>query len=167
MERIATIALLVLSAAGLYILKTDQMVRLQAESDAVALTAAEDAEAAAAAAAAAEAAKIYFVVPHDSDGRTRSIDLVLDGSASADSDLDGIGFDWKITDGPQALITAIDSGRATVRVEPGEYTFVLSVSDTYGSTSTASNIVTVENEPNDSPSAEFDVYLPPPPPPKD
>jgi hypothetical protein len=161
MERIATIALLAATAAGLYLLKTDQLSRIQASETEAAVAA--DAEMAAEAAAfeALEASKIRFAVPHDADGRTRSIDLLLDGSASADADLDGLHFNWKVTDGPQTLITALDSGRASVRVEPGEYTFVLSVSDTYGSTTTAESTVVIDDEPNGAPTAEISVSLAP------
>ena len=159
MDRIATIVLLAVCAAGLFQLKTNQMDNLEAaQTEALALA---DAESAADAATLLEieSAKLRFAVPHDADGRTRSIDLILDGSASADNDLDGLHFNWKVTDGPQTLITALDSGRASVRVEPGDYTFVLSVSDTYGSTTTAESTVVVGDEPNTPPSAEISVSL--------
>jgi hypothetical protein len=90
MERIATIALLAATAAGLYLLKTDQLSRIQASETEAAIAA--DAEMAA---------------------------------------------------------------------EAGEYTFVLSVSDTYGSTTTAESTVVIDDEPNGAPTAEISVSLAP------
>jgi 5-hydroxyisourate hydrolase-like protein (transthyretin family) len=88
MERIATIALLAASAAGLYLLKTDQLSRIQASETEAAIAA--DAEMAA---------------------------------------------------------------------EAGKYTFVLSVSDTYGSTTTAESTVVIDDELNGAPTAKISVSL--------
>ena len=159
MERNITIALLVVSAAGIGFLKMEQLERRSgADHSATELATALAADAADAEEL-AEAAKMRFTIPHDSDSTTDSIDILLDGSESDDADYDSIYYHWAEVSASGGMPTMLDSGRASVSVGPGEYAFELTVTDAYGSSTTAYKVVVVQEEPNEAPSASLDVYL--------
>ena len=160
MEKIITIVALVLSIAGLGYLKSEQLKRMAAEQEAAAAMAAELAAQmeAEAAAAAAEAAKIRFTLPHDSDPGTAAIDLVLDGSSSSDLETDSISYRWEQIGGDAVNLEASDLGTTSFTATSGEYTFRLTVTDTYGDASTGEATVAVMPEPNSPPNPAIRVF---------
>ena len=155
MERIATILLLVASAAGLGYGYMDAVERQNVQDAADAVAAQELADSLAA--AAVEAAKAKFVIPHDSDANTTAIVVALDGSGSSDADGDDISYSWSLVSGDTEL-TSDSSNVTRFTAEPGEYTIQLTVTDVYGSFSSEEKTVAVSTEPNTAPDAVLDVY---------
>lgn len=155
MERIITIACLVLSAAGLAYLKSNQMERM--EADRLAQAEADAAAAAAAEAAEADAAKFHFVIPHDSDAASDSIRIIMTGDRSGDPDADGIDFYWEQTGGNSLVLDSDTDSMTSFSATNGEYSFRLTVTDSYGQTASDEATVKIHAEPNAGPSAQIDV----------
>ena len=159
MERIATIVLLVASVAALGYLKMEQL-DLYASNAEIAATAAVE-SAAADAAELVEAAKIRFTIPHDRDVNTTDITVALDGSESFDAEGDSLSYSWTQTSGDDVYLRYAedaDGNTTNFRASPGEYTFKLTVSDAYGSTTTGETTVSVAEEPNLPPEVVVKVY---------
>ena len=159
MERIATIVLLVASVAALGYLKMEQL-DLYASNAEIAATAAVE-SAAADAAELVEAAKIRFTIPHDRDVNTTDITVALDGSESFDAEGDSISYSWTQTSGNDVYLRYAedaDGNTTNFRASPGEYTFKLTVSDAYGSSTTGETTVSVAEEPNLPPEVVVKVY---------
>ena len=156
MEKQITAVALVLSVAGLGYLKAQQMERMEAQAErdaAAAVIAAEEA-----AEAHDEANRVQFEVPHDRDASTSDVDIVLDGMASYDADMDSISFSWVQTEGPDVALSEDESGRSSFRAAPGKYTFELTVTDVYGAASSKEARVNVMSEPNTAPEVHMSVY---------
>jgi len=156
MEKQITAVALVLSVAGLGYLKAQQMERMEAQAErdaAAAVIAAEEA-----AEAHDEANRVQFEVPHDRDASTSDVDIVLDGMASYDADMDSISFSWVQTEGPDVALSEDESGRSSFRAAPGKYTFELTVTDVYGAASSKEARVNVTSEPNTAPEVHMSVY---------
>ena len=156
MEKQITAVALVLSVAGLGYLKAQQMERMEAKAErdaAAAVIAAEEA-----AEAHDEANRVQFEVPHDRDASTSDVDIVLDGMASYDADMDSISFSWVQTEGPDVALSEDESGRSSFRAAPGKYTFELTVTDAYGAASSKEARVNVTSEPNTAPEVHMSVY---------
>ena len=156
MEKQITAAALVLSVAGLGFLKAQQMERMEAQAErdaAAAVIAAEEA-----AEAHDELNRVQFEVPHDRDASTSDVDIVLDGMASYDADMDSISFSWVQTEGPDVALSEDESGRSSFRATPGKYTFELTVTDAYGAASSKEARVNVTSEPNTAPEVHMSVY---------
>ena len=160
MERIASIMLLAICLVGTGYLYMENVDRIAADEAAAVAVAEEAATAAAAAAAAAEveAAKIKFTIPHDKDAFTTDITVSLDGSGSFDSEGDSLSFYWDQTSGDLVYLESADNNTTTFRANPGEYTFKLTVSDSYGSSSSENTTVSVAQEPNSPPEVVVKVY---------
>jgi hypothetical protein len=159
MERIATIVLLVASVAAVGYLKMEQL-DLRASNNEIAAVEAAEADAAAAAEL-VEAAKIRFTIPHDRDVNTTDITVALDGSESFDAEGDSLSYSWTQTSGNDVYLQYADDadGNTTnFRASPGEYTFKLTVSDAYGSSSSGETTVSVAEEPNSPPEIVVKVY---------
>lgn len=159
MERIATIVLLVASVAALGYLKMEQLDLRAANAEIAAALAAEAAEADAA--ELVEAAKIRFTIPHDRDVNTTDITVALDGSESFDVEGDSLSYSWTQISGNDVYLQYADDadGNTTnFRASPGEYTFKLTVSDAYGSSSSGETTVSVAEEPNSPPEVIVKVY---------
>ena len=159
MERIATIVLLVASVAAVGYLKMEQL-DLRASNNEIAAVEAAEADAAAAAEL-VEAAKIRFTIPHDRDVNTTDITVGLDGSESFDAEGDSLSYSWTQTSGNDVYLQYADDadGNTTnFRASPGEYTFKLTVSDAYGSSSSGETTVSVAEEPNSPPEIVVKVY---------
>ena len=159
MERIATIVLLVASVAALGYLKMEQL-DLYASNAEIAATAAVE-SAATDAAELVEAAKIRFTIPHDRDVNTTDITVALDGSESFDAEGDSLSYSWTQTSGNDVYLRYAedaDGNTTNFRASPGEYTFKLTVSDTYGSSTTGETTVSVAEEPNLPPEVIVKVY---------
>ncbi len=149
MEKQITAAVLVLSIAGLGYLKAQQMERMEAQAD-------RDADAQVT--AANEASRVQFEVPHDRDASTDDMNIVLDGVASFDAEMDSISFSWVQTEGPEVSLSEDELGRSSFRAVPGKYTFELTVTDAYGAASSQEARVNVASEPNTAPEVRMSVY---------
>jgi PKD repeat protein len=159
MERIATIVLLVASVAALGYLKMEQLDLYASNAEIAAAAAVESA--AADAAELVEAAKIRFTIPHDRDVNTTDITVALDGSESFDAEGDSLSYSWTQTSGNDVYLRYAedaDGNTTNFRASPGEYTFKLTVSDAYGSTTTGETTVSVAEEPNLPPEVVVKVY---------
>jgi len=159
MERIATIVLLVASVAAVGYLKMEQLDLYETNAE---IAAAEAVEIAANdAAALVEAAKVRFTIPHDKDVNTTDITVALDGSESFDAEGDSLSYTWTQTSGNNVYLQYADDadGNTTnFSASPGEYTFKLTVSDSYGSSSSGETTVSVAEEPNSPPEVVVKVY---------
>ncbi|MGB1573129.1 MAG: PKD domain-containing protein [Flavobacteriales bacterium] len=167
MEQSITIVALALSIAGISYLKVEQLDRMAMAQEAAAAQAVQDSIATAEAAVALrdagadaviEAAKVRFVVIHDSEPGTNEVDLVLDGSASRDTESDSLAFYWEQLEGSSIELANTDSGSTTFTARPGEYTFRLTVTDTYGASSSEQTTVAIMPEPNSPPTPEIQVF---------
>jgi hypothetical protein len=159
MERIATIVLLVASVAAVGYLKMEQLELYKYNAEIAAALVVETA--AADSVALVEAAKIRFTIPHDRDVNTTDITVALDGSESFDVEGDSLYYSWTQTSGNDVDLQYADDadGNTTnFRASPGEYTFKLTVSDVYGSSSTGETTVSVAEEPNSPPEIVVKVY---------
>ncbi len=159
MERIATIVLLVASVAAVGYLKMEQLDLYATNAENVAAAAVESA--AADAAELVEAAKIRFTIPHDRDVNTTDITVALDGSESFDAEGDSLSYSWTQTSGNDVYLRYAedaDGNTTNFRASPGEYTFKLTVSDAYGSSTTGETTVSVAEEPNLPPEVIVKVY---------
>ena len=156
MERIITIVALVISAAGLGYLKMAQLERSAAAEAATAVQA--EAVAEAAAAAAIEAAKYHFTIPHDSQAETNDLQIFMNGLASGDADADSISFQWEQMGGTSVNLEATDGQITSFAAQPGEYTFRLTVTDSYGDQATEEATVAVKPEPNQQPAANIEIF---------
>ena len=108
-----------------------------------------------------EAAKIRFTIPHDRDVNTTDITVALDGSESFDVEGDSLSYSWTQISGNDVYLQYADDadGNTTnFRASPGEYTFKLTVSDAYGSSSSGETTVSVAEEPNSPPEVIVKVY---------
>ena len=162
MERIATIILLVATVAAVGYLKMEQLDLDATNAENAAAEAVETAAADAAAAAAelVEAAKIRFTIPHDRDVNTTDITVALDGSESFDAEGDSLSYSWTQTSGNDiGLFEGVPGDSYQIfYASPGEYTFKLTVSDAYGSSTTGETTVSVAEEPNLPPEVVVKVY---------
>ena len=159
MERIATIVLLVASVAAVGYLKMEQLDLYATNAENAAAAAVESA--AADAAELVEAAKIRFTIPHDRDVNTTDITVALDGSESFDAEGDSLSYSWTQTSGNDVYLRYAedaDGNTTNFRASPGEYTFKLTVSDAYGSSTTGETTVSVAEEPNLAPEVIVKVY---------
>ena len=159
MERIATIVLLAASVAAVGYLKMEQLDLYATNAENAAAAAVESA--AADAAELVEAAKIRFTIPHDRDVNTTDITVALDGSESFDAEGDSLSYSWTQISGNDVDLQYAedaDGNTTNFRASPGEYTFKLTVSDAYGSSTTGETTVSVAEEPNLPPEVVVKVY---------
>ncbi len=155
MERNLTIACLVLSAAGLAYLKTNQLERM--EADRLAAAEADSITAAEAAMAEAEAAKFHFMIPHDSDAASNSLRIIMTGEQSSDPDDDGIKFNWEQVSGDYLMLDSDTNSATSFSAVNGEYAFRLTVTDSYGSSASDEATVKIHAESNAPPQAVINV----------
>lgn len=160
MEQNITIVALVLSFAGIGYLKMEQLERMALAAEAAAAQAVQDSiqRAEAAELAAIEAATTRFTIPHDHDVETNDIDLVLDGSGSMDAEADSLTFLWEQVGGFPVDLDTNGVWITSMTASPGEYTFKLTVTDSYGQSSSEEAIVAIGPEPNAPPDPRVRVY---------
>ena len=156
MERIITIVALVISAVGLGYLKMEQLDRREkAKAEAAIL---EETAAAARAEAEAEADKFHFTIPHDRSAETNDLQIFMNSFKSGDADTDSISFQWEQLDGETVSLEASDGQLTSFAAPPGEYTFRLTVTDSYGEQAIEAATVAIKPEPNPKPVASIDVF---------
>ncbi|MAO45861.1 MAG: hypothetical protein CL823_01795 [Crocinitomicaceae bacterium] len=129
-ERTATIALLALTGYGLYY---GYMMSTEKKTESV------------------------FTVPHDQNINTKNIVVSLDGSASFDEDGDELDYKWSIN--PDTELSSEDSVLTSFAAEPGEYTLKLTITDSYGASTSTEHRVVVNEEPNKTPEADITADL--------
>lgn len=156
MERIITIIALVVCVAAFGYLKMEQMER-RAADEAAAVEAAELAQVEAAEAA-IEASIVRFTVPHDSDAGTNDVQIYMNGISSGDMDSDSLAFTWEQLDGTTVSLENTDGVMTSFTAAQGEYTFRLTVTDTYGDQASQEATVAVSPEPNHAPEVQIEVY---------
>ena len=105
-----------------------------------------------------EEAKIRISIPHDGKKDTDEIKVTLDGRKSSDADKDAITYLWKQTDGKKVKLSNTDEMISSFTAKSGEYTFSLTVNDTYGKSNTSDITVVINTEANTSPIANFIAY---------
>lgn len=105
-----------------------------------------------------EEAKIRISIPHDGEKDTDKIKVTLDGRKSSDADKDSLTYLWKQTDGKKVKLSNTDEMISSFTAKSGEYTFSLTVTDTYGISNTSDVTVVINTEANTSPIANFIVY---------
>ena len=131
MERIATIVLLIATGYGMYY---GYMMSIEKKTESV------------------------FTVPHDQDVNTTNIIVSLDGSASFDEDGDDLSYAWSINPSDTEL-SSEDSELTSFAAEPGEYTLKLTITDSYGASTSTEHRVVVNEEPNKTPEADITAEL--------
>jgi|GEM_PF-264185 len=107
--------------------------------------------------AAIEAAKYHGLVKHDGNPETNLFDLKLDAANSLDTDNDNFQYEWSQIGGNPLDIASTDSKILYLQAPPGEYEFQLDVTDSYGASTSNSQIVVIAEEPNVAPKASFSI----------
>ena len=88
--------------------------------------------------------------------QTNSIGVVLQGS-SLDAEQDKVNYQWEQIDGAIITLDSDTNSVATFTAKKGEYTFRLTVTDSYGASVMDEAVVKIHPEPNSGPSAEIEV----------
>ena len=105
-----------------------------------------------------ERAKYKDNVDHDSNPKTDTYKIVMDGKESFDPDKgDKLKCNWVQKSGADVKLSSNTDATVTFSAPTGEYTFALSATDDYGLTTTASKTVKIGPEPNKAPIVILDV----------
>lgn len=105
-----------------------------------------------------ERAKYKDNVDHDSNPKTDTYKIVMDGKESFDPDKgDKLKFNWVQKSGADVKLSSNTDATVTFSAPTGEYTFALSATDDYGLTTTVSKTVKIGPEPNKAPVVILDV----------
>ena len=95
---------------------------------------------------------ITLEVVHDSDPKTTTCPVAISASNSTDLEGDSLYFSWNQISGEDVdLGETANSSEAKFDAEAGEYSFVLSISDTYGATCVDTVFVDIAEEANNCP----------------
>jgi|TARA_B100001964_G_scaffold105136_2_gene117353 PKD repeat protein len=109
--------------------------------------------------AAAEAAKIE--IPHDSNKKTDTYFVKLDGSNSFDNENDSLSYSWAQVEGSDDMefVQLYHPNEAFTYFEAkeGVYTFKLTVTDSYGASADTLITFVIQHEPNKTPVPEIIV----------
>ena len=105
-----------------------------------------------------EDSKTRINIPHDGLIDTDDIKITLDGRKSSDDDRDTLTYLWKQTAGKTVKLSSKDQMMSTFMATSGEYSFSLTVKDTYGVANTSDITVVVNTEANTSPIADAMAY---------
>tara|TARA_Y100001970_G_C13958770_1_gene712074 strand:+ start:142 stop:624 length:483 start_codon:yes stop_codon:yes gene_type:complete len=125
-----------------------------------------EAAAEAAAAAVAETARIEAMyvdegarnVEHDGDPETTEYTVMLDGRGSIDPDRDSLTYEWAQTSGRTVELSSTDGRRTEFTATAGDYSFSLTVTDSYGASSVANRDIRIGAEMNLDPVADIKAY---------
>lgn len=105
-----------------------------------------------------ERAKYKDAIDHDSDPKTNTYKIVMNGIESFDPDEgDTLKFAWVQKSGADVKLSSKTDASVTFSAPTGEYTFALTATDDYGLSTTASKTVKIGPEPNKSPVVIIDV----------
>ncbi len=105
-----------------------------------------------------ESAKYRDNIDHDSNPKTDTYKIVMNGNESFDPDRgDKLSFNWIQKAGEDVKLSSNTDATVTFSAPTGEYTFALSATDDYGLSTTASKTVKIGPEPNDAPVVIIDV----------
>lgn len=105
-----------------------------------------------------EMAKYKDNVEHDSDPKTDTYKIKMDGKQSFDPDNgDKLKFNWVQKSGDDVKLSSKTDATVTFSAPSGEYTFALSATDDYGLSSTVSKTIKIGPEPNKAPVVILEV----------
>ena len=105
-----------------------------------------------------ESAKYRDNIDHDSNPKTDTYKIVMNGNESFDPDRgDKLSYNWIQKAGEDVKLSSNTDATVTFSAPTGEYTFALSATDDYGLTTTASKTVKIGPEPNKAPVVILDV----------
>jgi hypothetical protein len=105
-----------------------------------------------------ESAKYRDNIDHDSNPKTDTYKIVMNGNESFDPDRgDKLSFNWIQKAGEDVKLSSNTDATVTFSAPTGEYTFALSATDDYGLSTTASKTVKIGPEPNEAPVVIIDV----------
>jgi len=98
-------------------------------------------------------------IDHDGKPESKLYQAILKAVAS-DAENDAISYKWNQVAEPGGFMVELSSNdKSTVYFEApaGKYTFQLTVTDIYGDSSTDTQVIVIDPEPNTAPSAEIQV----------
>ena len=100
-------------------------------------------------------------IPHDSNKKTDTYLVKLDGSNSSDEENDLLSYSWVQVEGPDDMefVQLYHPAEAVTYFEAkeGEYTFRLTVTDSYGASADTLKTIVIQPEPNKTPVPEIIV----------
>ena len=100
-------------------------------------------------------------IPHDSNKKTDTYLVKLDGSSSFDNENDLLSYSWVQVEGPDDMefVQLYHPTEAVTYFEAkeGEYTFKLTVTDSYGASADTLKTIVIQPEPNKTPVPEIIV----------
>ena len=100
-------------------------------------------------------------IPHDSNKKTDTYFVKLDGSNSFDNENDSLSYSWAQVEGPDDMefVQLYHPNEAFTYFEAkeGEYTFKLTVTDSYGASADTLKTIVIHPEPNKTPVPEIIV----------
>jgi len=100
-------------------------------------------------------------IPHDSNKKTDTYLVKLDGSSSFDNENDLLSYSWEQVEGPDDMefVQLYHPTEAVTYFEAkeGEYTFRLTVTDSYGASADTLKTIVIQPEPNKTPVPEIIV----------
>ena len=101
--------------------------------------------------------KFIGTIIHDGNPETNKFDLKLDAGGSNDEESDKIEYVWTQISGNKLDMSNNKSQVVYLQAEAGEYSFKLDVTDSYGTTSSYTQAVAIDTEPNSPPEAIFSI----------
>ena len=101
--------------------------------------------------------KFIGTIIHDGKPETNKFDLKLDAGGSNDEESDKIEYVWTQISGNKLDMSNNKSQVVYLQAEAGEYSFKLDVTDSYGTTSSYTQAVAIDTEPNSPPEAIFSI----------
>jgi hypothetical protein len=90
-----------------------------------------------------------ITISHDGNPATNTASFTINGSTSSDADGDTLTYAWK-----EGAVSVGTTASLSFTRTPGTYTFDMTVTDSYGLSSTDSVVVIVNAEPNGAPVAQ-------------
>ena len=101
--------------------------------------------------------KFIGTIIHDGNPETNKYNLKLDAGGSNDEESDKIEYAWTQISGNKLDMSNNKSQVVYLQAEAGEYSFKLDVTDSYGTTSSYTQAVAIDTEPNSPPEATFSI----------
>ena len=101
--------------------------------------------------------KFIGTIIHDGNPETNKYNLKLDAGGSNDEENDKIEYAWTQISGNKLDMFNNTSKVVYLQADAGEYAFKLDVTDAYGITSSYTQAVAIDTEPNSPPEATFSI----------